>query len=99
MPRTQELVREAVKHAPAPGLCTSCERQPTCTYAQDGAHRVLQCDEYAATARVRRRLSERTSRGEDSSEKPLGLCSSCAGRATCTFPRPEGGVWRCEEYE
>ena len=28
----------------------------------------------------------------------LGLCSNCERRATCTFPKPAGGVWRCEEY-
>jgi hypothetical protein len=28
-----------------------------------------------------------------------GLCRNCANRGTCTFPRPEGGVWHCEEYQ
>lgn len=28
-----------------------------------------------------------------------GLCKNCANRETCTFPRPEGGVWHCDEYE
>jgi len=37
--------------------------------------------------------TERDSRAEK------GLCSNCAKRETCTFPRPDGGVWRCEEYE
>ncbi|MBX3393880.1 MAG: hypothetical protein KF841_00790 [Phycisphaerae bacterium] len=27
-----------------------------------------------------------------------GLCATCELRETCTFPRPESGVWRCEEY-
>ena len=99
MPRTQELTRKTAKSAPAPGLCTSCERQPKCTYAQDGVHPVLQCDEYAPTAHVRARLSEPPPQGAGTSERSLGLCGSCAGRETCTFPRPEGGVWRCEEYE
>lgn len=29
---------------------------------------------------------------------PRGLCATCVHRAVCDFPRPEGGVWRCEEY-
>jgi len=28
----------------------------------------------------------------------IGLCSDCEGRQTCAFPKPEGGVWHCEEY-
>ncbi|MFZ2145772.1 MAG: hypothetical protein WAV28_01025 [Sedimentisphaerales bacterium] len=28
----------------------------------------------------------------------IGLCSDCEGRQTCTFPKPEGGIWHCEEY-
>jgi hypothetical protein len=32
-------------------------------------------------------------------EKYPGICSTCAKRDTCTFPKPEGGVWQCEEFE
>jgi len=28
----------------------------------------------------------------------LGLCVNCEDRETCIYPKPEGGVWRCEEY-
>lgn len=28
-----------------------------------------------------------------------GLCMNCAHRDTCLLPRPESGVWHCEEYE
>jgi hypothetical protein len=27
-----------------------------------------------------------------------GLCTSCELLKTCTFIKPESGVWRCEEY-
>jgi hypothetical protein len=27
-----------------------------------------------------------------------GLCMNCANRDTCLYPKPEGGVWHCEEY-
>lgn len=32
------------------------------------------------------------------SELP-GLCRNCARLVDCTYPRPEGGVWHCDEYE
>ena len=34
-------------------------------------------------------------------EKPSrhkGLCRTCENRETCTFPKPAGGVWHCEEF-
>lgn len=44
--------------------------------------------------------------GDDSSsdrpkrtgEEHRGLCVNCANRETCLYPKPEGGVWHCEEY-
>ena len=27
-----------------------------------------------------------------------GLCATCDNRNTCTFPKPPGGVWHCEEF-
>lgn len=27
-----------------------------------------------------------------------GLCANCIHNATCDFPRPASGVWRCEEF-
>jgi hypothetical protein len=30
--------------------------------------------------------------------KSRGLCSICEDREVCTFLKPEGGVWHCEEY-
>jgi len=37
-------------------------------------------------------------RGDKDPGAYMGLCKSCANRETCTFPKPEGGVWHCEEY-
>lgn len=37
----------------------------------------------------------------DNTREPIaavGLCSNCELRSTCTFAKPEGGVWRCDEY-
>ena len=43
---------------------------------------------------------ERTSRAgqKKDGEEFKGLCVNCANRHTCLFPKPEGGVWHCEEY-
>ncbi len=28
-----------------------------------------------------------------------GLCGNCDSRESCMYPKPEGGVWHCEEYQ
>ena len=35
---------------------------------------------------------------EDDFARYRGLCSNCEERRSCAFPKPEGGVWHCEEY-
>ena len=36
---------------------------------------------------------------EKNSNKYKGLCKDCKNRKTCTYPKSEGGVWHCEEYQ
>jgi hypothetical protein len=35
---------------------------------------------------------------ESEAERFKGLCMNCDNRFECRLPRPEGGVWHCEEY-
>jgi len=37
--------------------------------------------------------------GGEKSTEPKGLCRNCKKKETCKLPKPEGGVWRCEDYE
>ena len=94
------------------GLCKSCDNCPECVYYRQNPHRyVTQCDEYkcegalVASPGIRKvgspdhvrssmRVSEEVEPGQ-----PLGLCKSCKTFESCTFPKPEGGVWHCLEYE
>ena len=91
------------------GLCSNCKNAPTCTYPRDSRWPVRQCDEYEciesspAVATHKDMLTATGPQGspgakEKSASKYVGLCSNCENCATCTFPRPEGGVWQCEEY-
>lgn len=29
----------------------------------------------------------------------LGLCSNCDHYPVCSYPKPEAGVWHCEDYQ
>ena len=35
----------------------------------------------------------------DTTLKKKGLCATCIKLDTCTFPKLEGGVWHCADYE
>ncbi len=92
------------------GLCSCCKGASTCTYPKTSGHPILECEEFDGILApplglVRRSkvthatpLSMENPRGSDFKEH-RGLCLNCEKHATCTYPRPEGGVWHCEEYE
>jgi len=100
-------VKHEGKHA---GLCATCRNASGCTFPRDSRRPVLLCDEYEPVASA---LKSDGCKGkpqsnapicrpqlkDDDSWKRMGLCVNCEGRDTCTFPKPEGGVWHCEEYQ
>lgn len=91
------------------GLCLTCNKFPTCVYPKNSLRPVLFCDEFEGyedfppqPVRIispsRPVVSSDTEDQEDSSLPLLGLCRICERRHECTYPKPEGGVWHCEEY-
>lgn len=95
---------------PIQGLCTTCAHAGACTFPRRRAGPVLFCEEFdgsgtsdSGTATGTRTPLPNVQRAEayssGHSASLTGLCATCEKRATCTFPRAEGGVWRCEEFE
>lgn len=111
--RTKERadkVSAVSKKAEFKGLCTTCNNAATCIYPRDSKRPVLQCEEFDGYAVPSERTTVNDVLGKTSSqvrsgaeEKELvqykGLCQNCENRKTCTFPKPEEGIWHCEEYE
>ena len=92
------------------GICSTCKRAASCVYVKDRDRPVLECCEHEGfephpTPIQRNRSAPPVvTRGkrdvqEDNSAEYTGLCRHCANRETCTFPKPDGGVWHCDEYE
>jgi hypothetical protein len=89
------------------GICAICQYAPTCIYLPADDQPVLMCEMFEGSVRkdtpppTTRILSFTTSAriAEKDSFEYLGLCASCRKRETCLYPKSEGGVWRCEEYE
>ena len=91
------------------GLCATCSIVDTCVSAKNGGYPVVECEEYAPDGRTFSEIVEVTAptptkkaslvvKKTEEEAVVEGLCETCAYRETCTFPRPEGGVWHCEEY-
>jgi hypothetical protein len=85
------------------GLCSTCANASTCDYRRTPLQPVWDCCDFEPeTAQVNivsPTLSPLKSIAEgENPGRHAGLCVNCEHRETCTYPRPEGGVWRCEEY-
>ena len=98
----KEAAMNAAKYR---GICTSCRHCEYCTYQRDPETLVLQCAEFEAigpkpnpTIEAKNNYSAST-RIALNPEIPAGLCRSCDNYETCSYPKPEGGVWFCEEYK
>jgi hypothetical protein len=91
-------------------LCSTCRNEPTCTYPRNSGRPVTQCEEFDGELTAPRNPTDSSDPPSDRSElrstweekysnKYVGLCLICDNRETCTFPKPEGGVWHCGEYQ
>ena len=91
------------------GICATCVHVPGCVYIETPENPKMYCEQFESeleptlkTMDATGLKSVRTTLEEGSKAikqaKALGLCVNCAYLETCVFPRPEGGVWHCEEY-
>ncbi len=88
------------------GLCANCQYASECTFPRLPERPVRHCEEFKGIESGEGRHSAEGSyllrSGFDSEEidyrRKMGLCFNCAIRRTCSYPKPEGGVWHCEEY-
>jgi ribosomal protein L37AE/L43A len=89
------------------GLCSVCVLAPSCALPRQAARPIFSCEMFEE--RVEGAGEEgsgargpqddhRLTPGEEASAAPRGLCPTCERRFTCRLPRPEEGVWHCDEY-
>lgn len=98
---------EKPEEAP-PGICALCTNYPDCTFPKpEGGVRF--CDELDYPGQPKDvenvnqpvywgRFGFSDRRAGQEPENLAGLCPSCENRFECRFPKPEGGVWHCEEF-
>jgi hypothetical protein len=82
------------------GLCTQCVHAAACTFPRDPSRPIRSCEEFEEYPSLRSRAPARAVAPKElGAEEPelKGLCRHCAVRISCTFPKPEGGIWHCDE--
>ena len=92
------------------GLCRTCIGRATCTYPRPRNRQVMFCAEFegevpepvkpvAAAGETTPQPWVHMADQSPESSHYKGLCRTCERRDSCTFPKPPGGVWHCEEFE
>jgi hypothetical protein len=90
------------------GLCSTCNNRPTCVLREKRGYDALFCEEFddfsqtngdAASSPTEAASAPAPSAKSGTKPQLKGLCVNCEHRDDCVLPRPEGGVWHCEEYE
>lgn len=88
-----------------PRLCSACKHALTCTLPRDPQRPSFYCEEFEiesvpAKSKVEKDKPQPTASLAvvEESDNLIGLCRDCENSQACIFPRPEGGVWHCEEY-
>ena len=82
-------------------VCLACRYGSDCIWEAVARSPILQCEEFelaSAEPHAGPTPAVRSAAAASDGDELAGLCSNCDVRETCIYPKPEGGVWRCEEY-
>ncbi len=98
------VMEKDVKTGRGEGLCSLCTRAQDCTFPSRPL--LHGCEEFEGMARspvdtIEAYMSQEAKRKKQSPPAPSslkGLCRNCEILEGCTYSKPEGGVWHCEEY-
>lgn len=88
------------------GLCSTCKHSECGNFPRDPNKPVFYCEEFEVdtcppvktTGKDKSPAATSVGHENEDSGKFIGLCNNCDNRRTCVFPKPEGGIWHCEEY-
>jgi hypothetical protein len=89
------------------GICTACKTGMHCEAAL--LHTIWECEQFEPYqnlmvkkfAKDVAKLAGKKGNAvvkEIESGKYKGQCYYCEVRETCTYPKPKGGAWECEDY-
>ncbi len=80
------------------GLCSTCIHCSDCAFCSDSTAPIFQCEEFESKSAAIKTVIKNPVTVDITDENLKGLCRNCENRKTCTFKKPESGIWHCEEY-
>jgi len=85
------------------GLCFTCNNGSICVLREKRGFDAYYCETFDINAsnghgRIAQFVDEVKPLAKKADSKFLGLCSNCENCESCHLPKPDGGVWHCEEY-
>ncbi len=85
------------------GICLTCVHFTQCSLrpADDSAKSIQFCEEYQTVCLAPVIVTNDKPKDMKTLAPSgiLGLCSNCNHYPYCSFPKPEAGVWHCEDYQ
>jgi len=101
-----EKIKQDIVKADIVGLCATCNNSSFCVYRSRRGFDAVYCEmfDYYSPNGHRDKNSDvivtaqKVATKKKTPAKLKGLCENCEHRETCVLPKPEGGVWHCEEY-
>lgn len=90
------------------GLCSTCIHADHCVNCRTATRPIQFCEQFECnspnpgpSSRPSPVAARKSNPGSTARPEPpglKGLCVNCECRFDCCLPKPEGGVWHCEEY-
>lgn len=84
------------------GICLTCMHFTKCALptADCSTGGIQYCEEYRTVCLAPVVVTdEKTEKIHQTPSAIPGLCGNCKHSSYCSFPRPEAGVWHCEDYQ
>ncbi|MDQ1265118.1 MAG: hypothetical protein QG635_268 [Bacteroidota bacterium] len=95
-------IEKEVKVIEELGICSTCNYLDNCARRKKHTEAVWYCEEFDNN--IEPKISTKIRLATEQPEIPIeekifvGLCANCEIRNECAYPKPEGGVWHCNEY-
>ncbi len=92
------------KNMDEPCLCPNCRNISKCTLRKDRTKQKSYSEEFkiginpSIQATGGKKISQAASGVPDVLNEFIGICGNCNNRKVCSYSKPEGGIWHCEEY-
>ena len=89
-------------------LCSTCDHHDLCAGRSTPQRPIFFCEQFeifsaapavpAVPAAAPHAAAPERVRPKRAANVTTGLCVNCDNADGCSTPKPEGGVWHCEEY-